>query len=175
MFKEPWIQTYTGLKLHPLSPSKNEINIKDIAHSLSMMCRFNGHVKSFYSVAQHSLLVSLYCKKEFALWGLLHDASEFAIADLASPIKHSGAFENYKVIEKTLQKTICEKFNLPIEEPPNIKEIDQKLLATEARDLMSPLHPDWKCSFIPFDFKIIPMPQEEAEASFLRRFEELTL
>ena len=71
-----WIQTYTGRQFWPLDPRVDEIHIEDIAHSLSMRCCYGGHLTDFYSVAEHSVLVSLHVPQEFALWGLLHDAAE---------------------------------------------------------------------------------------------------
>jgi uncharacterized protein len=82
-----WIQTYTGKQFWPLSPLPEDIVIEDIAHALSMQCRFGGHVRTFYSVAQHSVHVSLLVEPQYALWGLLHDAAEAYLVDLPRPIK----------------------------------------------------------------------------------------
>ena len=70
-----WIQTYTGIKFDALNPKPKMIDIVDIAHALSMTCRFNGHVKNFYSVAEHSYYVSQLAPKGYKLCGLLHDIS----------------------------------------------------------------------------------------------------
>lgn len=77
----PSIRTHSGW-LHVLTPTPDEIHIRDIAHALSMICRFGGHVDSFYSVAQHSVIVSYHVPPDMALVGLLHDAAEFAVGDL---------------------------------------------------------------------------------------------
>ena len=71
-----WIQTYLGIQFWPLDPRPEEVMLFDIAHSLSNMCRFTGHCREFYSVAQHSVIVSQNVPREDAAWGLLHDASE---------------------------------------------------------------------------------------------------
>lgn len=169
-----WIQTFTGKKFYPADPKIEDICIEDIAHALSMMCRFTGHCREFYSVASHSVYVSRVCSKENQLYGLLHDASEAYITDVARPVKRLKELEGYRAIEKSLQKAICQKFGLPEIEPEEVKEADVKMLATEARDLMFPLHPDWKQPTKPYWFKIdVPLPHE-AEIIFLERFKELT-
>ena len=168
-----WIQTYSGRRFNPLNPYPDAIVIQDIAHALSMMCRFTGHCKKFYSVAQHSVLVSYICDSEDALWGLLHDASEAYLTDVPRPLKRSGQFEVYKKFEAQMQKAICTRFDLPLEEPPSVKKADTLLLATEARDLMSPLHPDWRNMVDPLPFKIEPWEHDKAKDMFMKRFFEL--
>ncbi|MFN9113590.1 MAG: phosphohydrolase, partial [Bacteroidota bacterium] len=70
-----WIQTFSGIAFWPLDPKPEHVRIADIAHALSMKCRYNGHTRKFYSVAEHSVLVSRHVPEEDALWALLHDAS----------------------------------------------------------------------------------------------------
>ncbi|MBF0612521.1 MAG: hypothetical protein HQL55_15470, partial [Magnetococcales bacterium] len=77
-----WIQTFTGRQFWPLAPVLEHIHVQDIAHALSLLCRFNGHCQKFYSVAEHSLHVATILPPELAGWGLLHDASEAYLADL---------------------------------------------------------------------------------------------
>ena len=77
-----WLQTYTGIQFWPLDPRPEEIDIQDIAHALSLLCRFNGHCQRFYSVAEHSVHVSTILAPEFGLWGLLHDAAEAYLSDI---------------------------------------------------------------------------------------------
>jgi 5'-deoxynucleotidase YfbR-like HD superfamily hydrolase len=168
-----WIQTYTGKKMFPLAPRPEDVCIEDIAHALAMQCRFTGHCNFHYSVAQHSVYVSLNCPKD-ALHGLLHDASEAYICDLASPLKRSGRFEDYKVIEKNLQDVIYSKFGLTTKEPATVKAVDIRMLVTEARDLMSPQHPEWINSVEPYDWHIDQMSPSRAKHFFLQRFYELT-
>jgi len=90
--KEVWIATYTGGRFYPLDPRPEDVCIADIAHSLSQICRFNGQTLQFYSVAQHSVLVSKLLGQggpspihEFM--GLKHDAAEAYLCDLVRPIK----------------------------------------------------------------------------------------
>lgn len=171
--KETWIQTYTGKRFNPLNPKYEDIDIEDIAHALSMQCRFTGHCQEFYSVAQHSVLVSYICNMEDALYGLLHDASEAYITDISSPLKRSGKFDFYIDIEKVLQEAVYKKFGLSHIEPESVKKADKILLATEARDLMGPLHKDWRSQAEPLLFKIDPMSPKEAKQAFLKRFNSL--
>lgn len=170
---EPWIQTFSGRRFNPTNPVVDAIVIQDIAHALSLQCRFTGHVRQFYSIAQHCVLVSYLCDEGDRLWGQLHDADEAYIPDLSSPLKHSGKFDNYRECGKTLQRAICKRFGLPEKEPASVKKADMLLLATEARDLMSPLHPDWVQPVEPLPFKIEPWGPDEAEDRFTKRFYEL--
>ncbi len=169
-----WIQTYSGRRFNPLNPNSEAIVIQDIAHALSMQCRFSGHCHQFYSVAQHSVLVSHICGFDHALWGLLHDASEAYLVDMPRPLKRSGKLDAFIEFERKVQKAVCKRFDLPEKEPPDVKRADTILLATEARDLMSPLHPDWRQPVEPLPFKIEPWTPEQAKENFLKRFNELT-
>ena len=81
------IITFTGKIIDPINPDPEDIDIRDIAHSLSQQCRFTGHTSEFYSVAEHSVLVSEAVPARDAALGLMHDATEAYLADLAKPIK----------------------------------------------------------------------------------------
>jgi len=169
---EPWIQTHTGRRFNPTKPVVDSINIEDIAHALSNQCRFSGHCLQFYSVSQHSILTSYLCDKEHRLDALLHDASEAYLVDLPTPLKNSKGFEQYKVFEKQLELAIAEKFGTAKEMTVDVKIADKIMLATEARDLLSP-RPDWKTEYEPLPFTIKVMSPDEAKKAFLKRFEEL--
>lgn len=168
-----WIQLYSGRKFFPMDPRVEDIDIEDIAHALSNMCRFTGHCKSFYSVAQHSVLVS-HLSGTHGLWGLLHDASEAYVCDIARPVKRLDVLKGYRDVENMIQSVICQKFGLQPNEPSIVKEADTKMLFTEARDLMAPLHPDWVQGAKPLPFKIEALPPAEAKELFLSRYRELT-
>jgi 5'-deoxynucleotidase YfbR-like HD superfamily hydrolase len=172
--KEPtgWIQLHSGRKFVPSDPRPGDILIGDIAHSLSMQCRFSGHVREFYSVAQHSVLVSYLCG-EHAFWGLMHDASEAYLVDLPRPIKRMAGFEEYKRLEEKVMGAICKAFGMDPVEPALVKQADNIMLATEARDLMGPLHPEWKQPVDPMPMHIKPLGPGEAKQLFLNRFYEL--
>lgn len=169
-----WFQTFSGVQFHPLYPMVEDILIEDIAHALARVCRFGGHVKSYYSVAQHSVLVSKIVPEELAMMGLLHDASEAFIGDAVRPLKY--AMPQYLEIESNLSLVIARRFNLPDEMPPEIKVADNILLMTERRDLLVD-HGlewgEWTKDFPPLPERITPLLPEQAESLFTLRFEEL--
>lgn len=172
-----WITLHSGRKFYPADPHSDEFDIEDIAHSLANQCRFCGHCSEFYSVAQHSVLVSLNCDPSDALWGLLHDASESVLVDVPSPLKVLDEFRAYRNLEKCVTTTICQKFCLPYGEPMSVKIADKKMLLTEARDLTVTKGTELLeiyGTFEPYEFKIDPWPPKVAKTEFLARFEKLT-
>ena len=170
-----WIQTYTGRQFWPLEPRIEDIDIEDIAHALSNLCRYGGHVEQFYSVAQHSYLVSKVVPQEHALRGLLHDAAEAYLIDLPRPIKRSVGMEAYGAAEKILQAAIYERFGLSPHDPECIKTADNQLLRTEQRDLMKPAPVAWKDYRVgALEMKIEPWSPLGSKVSFKLRFNELT-
>jgi len=160
-----WIQTFTGLKMYPLDPRPEEICFEDIAHSLSNLCRYTGHCKEFYSVAQHSVYVSVYASNENALWGLLHDASEAYLCDVARPVKRSVFMNGYCEVEEKLMRVIAEKFGLSWPMPPEIKQLDNVFLMTEAKEL-GMYSEDWPMYAEPLKIRIFPQLPKNAEQSF---------
>lgn len=173
--KGEWIQTFSGKSFYPLSPSADDICIEDIAHALSLICRFNGHCKRFYSVAQHSILVAKHCSKKNKLAGLLHDASEAYACDVPRPIKHTDSFTRYRQIESIIQGSINFKFGLAHCEPQEVKDVDLRMLATERRDLMSASQKEWDQLPGPYSSKIIPMTPRKAKQEFLKMFKKLVI
>lgn len=175
-----WHQTYTGKKFWPLDPNAEEICIEDIAHSLSLLCRFGGHCKEFYSVAQHSVMGaraiynSNYSSEYLALHFLLHDAAEAYICDLPRPVKkHSELGRLYKEVEHKLELVIASKFNLEYPMPALIKVTDSRMLLTEKRDLLADPPGAWKedeGDFPLFHFKISSWTPQEAENEFMLMF-----
>lgn len=131
--KDCWINTFSGKKF--LLLGKHEIDLQDIAHSLSFQCRFNGHCLRFYSVAQHCINVARILPQELKLWGLLHDAAEAYIGDMPRPIKKELGF--YNNVETSILLSIAGKFNLEWPMPDEIKKADDKMLATEERHIMN--------------------------------------
>ena len=168
--------TYTGKHVHALCPSPEEIDIDDIAHSLSQMCRFLGHTDGFHSIAQHSVLVSELVPRQDALWGLLHDASEAYLCDLPAPIKREPEMSFYRIAEDRLMLAVCQKFGLPPQMPQSVMAADKIILATEFRDVTTVDDLDWiiqECGHAPLDRWITPWPPAVAEDRFLARFREL--
>lgn len=172
--KGDWISTYSGKRFYPFDPRVEEIDVNDIIHALSNLCRFGGHCTTFYSVAQHSVLVSLMCPPTDALWGLLHDASEAYLIDVPSPLKKAPEFAPYRAAEKRLQEVICQVFELPVEEPVSVKSVDKRILATEARDLTFTQGFGWSTASWPYDFNIKPWTPDHARVRFISRLHELT-
>lgn len=168
-----WILTYTGRQFWPLEPLAEEVEIEDIAHALSSICRFGGHCNSFYSVAQHSVTVSQELGGgQIGLIGLLHDAAEAYLGDMCRPIKRD--LTGFQVHEDQLQAIIWSRFrvNVTATDMERLKEVDNRLLMTERRDLMKPgwWHVDESACY---PFSVIPCSPFTAEKRFLRRFEEL--
>jgi uncharacterized protein len=166
------IRTYGGTLFDFAHPELSPISIEDIAHSLSLLCRFAGHCKEFYSVAEHCYRVSFVVPEEHALWGLMHDAGEAYCVDVPRPLKHLTGMESYRAHEKRVMKAICQWFGLPEEEPAEVKLADKIMLVTEQRDLLKNSIPDF--SIQPLINVISPVPSKWAEEMFLRRFKELT-
>jgi len=136
------IVTYKGEFFTPLDPDIDQIHIEDIAHSLSLMCRANGHIDYFFSVAQHCINCALEAKSRgytarVQLACLLHDASEAYISDITRPVKYY--LTEYKKIEKHLQEVIYTKYlgdNLPEDEFNLMDQIDNEMLKYELKELM---------------------------------------
>lgn len=169
-----WIQTYTGRRFWPLEPRAQDVDIRDIAHALSMKCRFMGHCQVFYSVADHSVRVSELVQREHALWGLLHDGAEAFFVDVARPIKHSIPAIN--TVEDRILKVIAEAFGLDWPVPDKVEIADTLMLAAELRDLMVEPEVPWD---IDVDWSVVPKPvvlprtQSASESEFLARYSQL--
>ncbi len=177
-----WIQTFTGRKFWPLDPLPEDVYIEDIAHALSMMCRFAGHTHEFYSVAQHSVEVSYLCPN-YPLYGLLHDAAEAYMIDLAQPIKRGLREKGITIfdsIEEKLMDTIWASFGKAgyVEGgliDKEVRQADRIMLATEAREFMAPLLADWKIEpKYGLNKRLISLSPMESKELFLIRFKELT-
>lgn len=108
-----------------------DVSIYDIARSLSHICRFNGHCRNFYSVAQHSLIVSRLVPQEFQREGLLHDAAEAYLGDVPSPLKYRPEFQFFREAEEAVLKVIFEKFNLKWPVPDEVVSADKAVLRQE--------------------------------------------
>lgn len=184
-----WIQTYTGKRFDALDPKIEDVDILDIAHHLSNLCRFGGATTQFYSVAQHSVSVSNLVPEKYALPALLHDGSEAYLIDVPHPLKVQLAFTAYRDIEARLSRLIYEKFiGKPYIEADNdeykfhLTMADRTMLKTERRDLLHDSRLsreawDWEdaCPDVQvLSNRILPQPPGIAERLFMRRFDELT-
>lgn len=172
-----WIQTYSGMQMYPLDPRPYELDIQDIAHSLAMQCRFNGHTKAFFSVAEHSCHVSDILPAPLKLTGLMHDASEAYLCDMPRPLKRCEGFaEKYLEAERELERIIAVRFGLDYPFDDAIHDADNRLLCTEALQLMAPLHPEWGDHYRPVEGLVLPCwGPEEAREQFLNRYFALTM
>ncbi len=168
------IQTYTGQSVNPFDPDPSTIRMTDIAWALSNICRFTGHSSSFYSVAQHSVLMLEELRKagasrELQACALLHDASEAYLADIARPIKQHPAMAFYREAEYEMMRCIHRAFNLPfpLSDADNdiIKQADLRMLASEKRDLMVDVGV-WPGLPAPYTRRIDPVTPVEAYACF---------
>lgn len=175
-----WCQTFTGRKVHTCAITAADIDIRDIAHALSMQCRFGGHCSRFYSVASHSLHVMEHvadwerCER-LALEALLHDASEAYLVDVPRPVKCSSLLAGYRELEARVQLAIAERFGLSTDPDDHdiVRGADEVLLATEARDLMSPFAASWNLRRSPAPFAVRCDGPEDAEQRFLYAFDRL--
>ncbi len=167
-----WLQTYSGLQFYPMDPDPAAVELRDIARALSMQCRYNGHVKEFYSVAEHCVLVSRLVPAEDALWGLLHDATEAYVGDMIRPLKnHMPA---YREAEDRVMGAIAERFGLSGSMPGSVKEADNRLLLDEKGHLLDSEPAPWGVPGKPHGIKIGAWSPAKAEAAYIARFEELT-
>ena len=164
----PVIRTYRWIDFNPLEPDPAKILIDDIARALSHICRYNGHVNQFYSVAEHSLRVSHSVPSKDALWGLLHDAAEAYLGDFVSPLKHhTECGEFYQQYEARLMAAVCQRFGLPPLCPASVLRADHEQLQDEEHWLRQPLTgSSWR--------RVVTMPPLQAEGEFLNRYRELT-
>lgn len=178
---DQWIQTYTGRQVWPLE-ALGDFHLLDIAHSLSHICRFGGHVRSFYSVAQHSVLASRHIEPRHAAWGLMHDAAEAYIGDITRPIKQSlsiigdcpEAFRGIFDVENALLAAIASEFALPWPPPAEaIELIDLRLLHAERASLLGRPPIEWGRPAPGPRINIDPWTSGYAEAAFLDRAREL--
>lgn len=180
------IQTYTGRRFDLLSPDPEKIEIVDIAWALSMIPRFTGHTRRFYSVAQHSLCVAqmLRGSPDIQFEGLMHDAAEAYIGDISSPMKRLIGLmgDGLKIAEAAIMDAISTRFGLVFPAPKIIKVVDLRMLETERQALMvgSP-DIDWPREYRAlgidppetYGVEITPFDQEQSYNSFLTNFSVL--
>ncbi len=170
MSMTPAIQTYSGLEFNYANPTADMIDIKDIAWALSNQPRFAGHTRAFYSIAQHSVLVSVLAPEWMAKEALLHDAAEAYMLDIPTPLKQ--LLPDYQAIYDRVEGAIQAKFGVFVH-TAEIKYADRMALATEKRDLMGPAD-WWAVDVPPAKWHIEPVGPGEAYEGFMQRWEELT-
>ena len=164
-----WMQTATGRQFWPLAPRPEDVCAADIAHALSNLCRYGGHCRRFYSVAEHSVLVARHVPREHRLWALLHDAAEAYLVDVPRPIKPH--LRGYATAERRLMRVICKRFGLPLEMPREVKAADNAILLDEAAQNMEPPPALWSVNAEPLGVKLKFWTPRRARYEFLAALE----
>lgn len=169
----PWMGTYSGGKFYPLDPRVEEIHLEDIIHHLANTCRYGGAVRNFYSVAEHSVLVSLFVPPPFAQEALLHDAAEAYVGDLISPIKHQPDLARFTEIEDKIYPVVMERFGVfsSTLSRGEIAKIDSRICADETAQFMN--NPGKYTGRVPLGCNILGLSPDGAKNFFLSRFLEL--
>jgi uncharacterized protein len=173
---DTWIQTFTGRKFDLLEVSPEQIQIKDIAHALSLICRFAGHTRKFYSVADHSIFVSKIVPKNLKLAALLHDAAEAYLGDISRPLKQllKKSSPCYSMMEDNLNRCIEERFALKRHSLTSsiIIYADNVSLSTEKRDLLNECEEEWGKDLLqPLKNHINPLSAISSETLFLAYYD----
>lgn len=168
----PSIQMYSGRYFDFVDVEDNEIEIEDVAHSLSNNCRFGGHCSTFYSVAEHSVRASYAVPPEHAYAALLHDSSEAVMVDLPTPLKL--LLRDYQLLETRVERFMGDRFGFQYPLHAEVKRADIIMLATEKRDL-KPNSDAWPMlEGVPtLPEVIVPWSPKNARARFLERYDEL--
>lgn len=163
------IATITGRVVDLAAPTPDMIDIEDIAHALSLLCRYNGHVEYHYSVAQHSCLVHdllLGFPREIAFAGLMHDAAEAYVGDMGSPLKKM--LPEFTQVEDAVFWAIADAFDYT---PLDVHNADIYLYCWERRDVAHvPGIWDVPADIVLPEQIITPWPAAQAKAEFLERF-----
>ena len=164
--------TASGKYYNFFEPQNYTFDIEAMASSLSKLCRWTGNCKEFFSIAQHSVIVSYLVPPEHAMAGLLHDGIESVMGDCSTPLKL--LFPLYKELEYAAEKEMFSQFGIPFPMHPSVKQADLVSLATERRDLMPPCG-NWLVleGVEPMKQTIWPLPPKQAQELFLKRYYEL--
>ena len=175
----PYLQTVSGRFVNPFDPDPAQLDIGDIARALANLCRFGGHSRVFYSVAQHSVIVSELVEQrggdvEDVFAALMHDASEAYLGDMPHPLKHRSPLgAAFKAAEEHLEQAIRDRFSIKAD-VPEIKRADRALLATERRAFSAET---WHWPELegvePLDLELTAWSPDDAERAFARRYAEL--
>ncbi len=172
-----WIFTNTGTRVFLANPTVDSINLDDIAHGLSNLCRFNGQCNKFYNVAEHSVQVASVVHR---LWGdpkltrsaLMHDSPEAYIGDMTRPLKDIDFV--YQILEMRFEGVIQDRFGLEIPfHDKRIKRADYDVFFAEMDALFDFDYEAWNLKGDPADAKILGWDPPQAKKSFLKMAHEL--
>lgn len=173
-----WMMTMSGRRFYPLDPRPEDVTIGDIAHALGMICRYQGHVTRFYSVAEHCVLMARYAHAnglsiETRFNALMHDAAEAFIWDVVRPLKH--ALAQYKAIELRVEDAIAAYLGIPsIAKTAVVDAMDDAILYDEGKELRSSAVEPWYEKRAPgLDVQIEGLNPDAARIAFLNEFERL--
>jgi 5'-deoxynucleotidase YfbR-like HD superfamily hydrolase len=175
----PYLQTVSGRWVNPFDPDPAQLDADDIARALANLCRFGGHSRVFYSVAQHCVIVSRVIEErggdvEDAFAALMHDAGEAYLGDMPHPLKHRSALGvAFRDAEGRLEEAIRDRFAIK-PNVPEIKAVDRALLATERRAFSAEV---WHWPELedvePLDLELEPWSPDQAADEFAKRYAEL--
>ena len=175
----PYLQTVSGRWVNPFDPDPSQLDAGDIARALANQCRFGGHSRVFYSVAQHSVIVSELVEQgggdvEDVFAALMHDATEAYLGDMPHPLKHRSPLgAAFKAAEDHLEQAIRDRFGIRADVPA-IKRVDRALLATERRAFSAE---DWHWPELdgvePLDLELTAWSPDEAARAFAQRYAQL--
>lgn len=176
-----WMITFTGRRFWPLDPSADDVDFRDIGHALSLICRYGGHVRRFYSVAEHSALLARYfLDREMvgaARWALIHDAPEAYVGDIIRPIKHELDGGGLDGIETQVAQVIIAALSPDLWDLDDVAAVhaaDSRIIANEARELFRPetrARAAWTLKVEPLP-GVVPLglPPHEVEREFVKLF-----
>lgn len=166
--------TVSGHVFHYATPAHSVLTLEDIAHALSNLCRYGGHTRTFYSYAQHAVLVSRLVPPADRLAALLHDAPKAVLGNVQTALK--PLLPDYRAMEERVLQAIHQRFGLPWPVPASIHAAALIVRATERRDLMPQHTAAWPelDGIQPLDQPILPMSPDTARRNFFARYRDLT-
>ncbi|RUV69652.1 MAG: hypothetical protein EOR26_05075 [Mesorhizobium sp.] len=163
------LYTFSGKRFWPLDPMPDELVIEDIAHALSLQCRYGGHCVRFYSVAEHSVHLARHVSPPNRLWALLHDASEAYLADVPRPVK--SHLTGYRDAEAGVMAAVVARYGLACTMPDEVHQADNRIIGDEMRQNMHEVDPAYGQ---PLGITLRFWTPEQAECEFLGEFARLT-
>lgn len=166
------LHTVGGATLDLTRLRPEDIQLEDIAHALSCLCRFTGHTARFFGVAEHSVLMSR-ATTRYPVEALLHDATEAFIGDVARPVKYRRGMGGYRSLEERIARVVAERFGTPFPMSAAVKHLDNRMLRAEIEQLMTPGSYSHSPRVKPLDTVIECWAPQRAEREFLKRAREL--
>ncbi len=171
------IETFRGVAFPVLEPRAELVDVWDIAHALSNICHYGGHVRRFMSVAEHSVHVSelleQWGRPDLAMAGLMHDAAEAYVGDMLRPLKYSPVMAAYREVEARVDAAVRERFGIVLGEEDEVvlKRADDAVVRAEARELMKSKGEGWAWNGTPVeDITFWYCTPQNGAIEFLSRF-----